>query len=232
MVQAVIDSEALTVDQEAQIIDLEVIAIDVLETVEKAEKAEKGLEVDSASQVQLETEEIALEAPPLPTTTDLVAAITIGLGVIITTEDSATVERVEKAERAVKDSEVDSASQVLLETKEIVLEADLTATPTADLTATPTADLIATPTTDLTATPTADLLPPAILSQHPTGVRLQPEMPSMESPDQQARAQHNNGQDPRVSIGQAKMATFSECQLVVVHQHNILLVMMIDYGDY
>ena len=46
-------------------------------------------------------------------------------------------------------------------------------------------------------------------------------------PDQQESRQPNNGQDPQVSIGLPKMAISSECQLEVVHQHNISLVMMI-----
>lgn len=44
-------------------------------TVEKVKKVEKGLEVDSAFQVQSETEEVVPEAQQLPTTTDLVALI-------------------------------------------------------------------------------------------------------------------------------------------------------------
>lgn len=69
------DSEVLTVDLESQTIDWEVIVTDDLATVEKVKKVEKGLEVDSAFQVQSETEEVVPEAQQLPTTTDLVALI-------------------------------------------------------------------------------------------------------------------------------------------------------------
>lgn len=69
------DSEVLTVDLESQTIDWEVIVTDDLATVEKVKKVEKDLEVDSAFQVQSETEEVVPEAQQLPTTTDLVALI-------------------------------------------------------------------------------------------------------------------------------------------------------------